>query len=304
GLVRPRNRTGILELVDRVIGGYHVRANLPSKPLIVALTIFSVLSFLSTDPVKWALRQDPSSHQEPVAARERHAALQRFAFIDATSPGAHVALAQHAADLDGIIGEWLTANLDGSISEVEDPEQDDANIPATLAIARRTPGLQILAMLSDQGGDAEQSNGIRAFAQLSNPMYRARLAREILALTRKYGFDGIVLNFENPVGVEETDFQTFLTELAAQLKPDKKIAVLAPGDWQIDYKALAARSALVIVELFNEGLTGASALAPKAWSEEVVGLRTSDIPAEKLVFAVASFGRDWTDGAGSEPVAF
>src|SRR5262249_46074741 len=199
---------------------------------------------------------------------------------------------------------WLTANLDGSISEVEDPEQDDANIPGALAIARRTPGLQILAMVSDQGGDAEQSNGIRAFAQLSNPMYRARLMREIMALTRKYGFDGIVLNFENPIGVEETDFQTFLTELAAQLKPDKKIAVLVPGDWQIDYKALAARSDLVIVELFNEGLTGPSALAPKAWSEEVVGLRTSDIPAEKLVFAVASFGRDWTDGAGSEPVAF
>jgi peptidoglycan-N-acetylglucosamine deacetylase len=277
-----------------------VLKGLPKSLLTAALTSSFILAFLSADSTGWAERRTTASQQEVQSARPNP--FQRFAFIDSTSPAARTALTEHAGELDGLIGEWLTANIDGTIAEADDPEQDDGNIGATLRIARRAQRLQILAMLSDQGNE----DGVeRAFARLSDQAFRIRLEQEIIGSMRKYGFDGLVVNFEDPIGVDEEAFRMFLAELATQLRPTKKtIAVLTPGDWPVDYKALAALTDFVIVQLFNESIPGSGPLAPKPWSDRTAMLRAADVPADKLVFAVASLGRDWVAETPSRPVPF
>jgi cellulose synthase/poly-beta-1,6-N-acetylglucosamine synthase-like glycosyltransferase/peptidoglycan/xylan/chitin deacetylase (PgdA/CDA1 family)/spore germination protein YaaH len=239
----------------------------------------------------------------------KHSALSaraspfRFAFMDSTSPAARAALAQHIDELDGLIGEWLSADAKGNLSELEDPDQNGANIAATLkTVAEAAQHLEIIALISDEPGKH------RAFAHLSNPKFRSKLERQIGESARKYDFDGILVNFEDPTGVDETALHKFIDELHAQFAPmNKKVGVVVPGDFPIDYAALASLSDLVVVELFNEGISKAGPLSPRTWWQRAAEARSASIPPEKLIFAIASTGRDWSEAAEdheSQPMSF
>jgi peptidoglycan-N-acetylglucosamine deacetylase len=221
----------------------------------------------------------------------------RFAFMDSTFKGDQLALGRHIKDLDGLIGNWLLANPDGTLTEQQEADPDD-NIDAVLRVARQGP-LQVLAMVSDE------DNEERGFARLSEPEIRSRLEREILSSVNKHGFDGVVINFSHPDGIDEPSMRTLITELRTQLMAARKtVAVFVPGDSTLDYKALASASDLIVVELFNENLLEPGPLASTTWSKRVAALRAADIPAKKLIFTLGSFGRDWIDKEDSQTISF
>lgn len=221
----------------------------------------------------------------------------RFAFMDGAFKSDQLALARHIRDLDGVIGDWLLANPDGTLTEQEAADPGD-NIDAVLKVARGRP-LQILAMVSDE------KEGQRVFARLSVPELRSRLERDIVGSVKKHDFDGVVINFSHPDGIDELSLRTLLTELKTQLMPaGKTVAVFVPGDSALDYKALASVSDLVVVELFNDNLPEPGPLASTSWSKRVAALRAADIPPKQLIFAAGSFGRDWIDEGDSQPISF
>ena len=121
---------------------------------------------------------------------------------------------------------------------------------------------------------------------------------------QNHGFDGVVINFSHPAGIDEVAVRTMLKELRTHLLPTKTVAVFVPGDAALDYKALAAACDLVIVELFNEDPAEPGPLALASWSKNAAALRASDIPKEKLIFAIGVFGKDWSDLGGSQPISF
>lgn len=226
----------------------------------------------------------------------------RFAFIDSTSEAARTALEKHIDDLDGIIGEWLDVNSVGKISEVQDPDQDDASPSATLEFVRAHRALTILALLSDDPGDS------RAFAHLGNPAFRYRMEQQVLDYVHRFNFDGILINFDDPRGADEIGLLQLLRELHAALSPlGKKIGVVLPGNWPVDYKAIGSLSDLVVIELYDEGRSEPGPLSPDPWWRRVIADRVQSIPSDKLIFSIASIGRDWTlvapDGE-SEPAPF
>ena len=221
----------------------------------------------------------------------------RLAFMDSTSEIAQAALIRHVRDLDGVIGDWLTANPDGTLTEEEEPTDPGNNIDAALRIARSRT-LQILAMVSDENGEQ------RGFTRLSDPKLRSKFEREIIGAVQNHGFDGVVINFSHPAGLDEVAVRTMLKELRTHLLPTKTVAVFVPGDAALDYKALAAACDLVIVELFNEDPAEPGPLALASWSKNAAALRASDIPIEKLIFAIGVFGKDWSNLGGSQPISF
>lgn len=226
----------------------------------------------------------------------------RLAFIDSTSERARTALARHIDDLDGVIGQWLQVDAAGKISEVQDPQQDDGNPFATLKYIRKTRPLIALALVSDDPG------GSRAFAHLGDPRFRSRLERQLVTSIKKFDFDGALINFDDPRAADEAGLVRLLSELRVTLAPlGKKIGVVLPADWPVDYSMLSSVADLVVVELYNEGHSDAGPLSPNAWWRRVIQERSQSIPADKLVFAVASMGRDWTPRApdgSSESVSF
>jgi cellulose synthase/poly-beta-1,6-N-acetylglucosamine synthase-like glycosyltransferase/peptidoglycan/xylan/chitin deacetylase (PgdA/CDA1 family) len=191
----------------------------------------------------------------------------------------------------------LTANPDGTLTEEEEPTDPGNNIDAALKVVR-SHSLQILAMVSD--GNAGQSS----FVRLSEPKLRSKFEREIIGAVQNHGFDGVVINFSHPAGIDEVAVRTMLKELRTHLLPTKTVAVFVPGDAALDYRALAAACDLVIVELFNEDPAEPGPLALASWSKNTAALRASDIPKEKLIFAIGVFGKDWSDLGGSQPISF
>jgi len=230
----------------------------------------------------------------------------RFAFVDSMAPEARAALAKHIQDLDGVIGEWLTVDSTGNVSDNEDPDQDDGNPSATLKFIRGVKPVIVFGQVSDLPSD--QPGGARAFQQLSDPYFRSRMEGELLKKLGKFNFDGLVINLDDPRGVDQSNVLKLLHELHASLSPlGKKIGVVLPGDWPLDYKRLSAAVDLVVVELYNEGGSQPGPLAADDWWRRVVAACVREIPIDKLIFAFASTGRDWTPVAEnkvSQPVSF
>jgi peptidoglycan-N-acetylglucosamine deacetylase len=234
--------------------------------------------------------RDENAHDSPLPLR--------FAFVDSTSETTQAVLARHIRDLDGIIGDWLVANPDGTLTEQEEPDDPGNNIKAALRVARSRQ-MQILAMVSEKDGVP------RSFTRLSEPAFRAKIELEIVKSMRSHGFDGVVINFSQTTGIDAVSVRTLLTELKTQLLPAKKtVAVFLPGESALDYAALASACDLVIVKLFRDGVAEAGPLAPIGWVKRVAALRSADIPAEKLIFAIGSFGRDWRDREEVSSVSF
>jgi cellulose synthase/poly-beta-1,6-N-acetylglucosamine synthase-like glycosyltransferase/peptidoglycan/xylan/chitin deacetylase (PgdA/CDA1 family) len=132
--------------------------------------------------------------------------------------------------------------------------------------------------------------------------------RRLLEKVEKFNLDGLLIDFDDPRGVEQSHLLQFLHELHASLSPlGKKIGVVLPGDWPLDYKTLSAAADLVVVELYNESGSQPGPLAANDWWRRVVAERVREIPIDKLIFSFASIGRDWTPAAGnglSQPVSF
>jgi peptidoglycan-N-acetylglucosamine deacetylase len=213
----------------------------------------------------------------------------RLAFMDSTSPEARIALEKHIDDLDGVIGEWLNVDADGKVSAEEDPDQDDASPLATIDLIRSTRPLTILALVSDDPGSD------RAFARLGDPQFRFRLEQQLLVSVKKYGFDGLLINFENLRNVDEAGLRSLISELRPSLTAaNRKIGVVLPGNQYLDYKALGALADLAVIELYDDTQPIGGPLSADPWWRRVIAERSKDIPAEKLVFAVASMGREWT----------
>ncbi len=256
-----------------------------------------LLALCLTMGVTTKVHDDGARRTQDQNVADHHSPL-RFAFMDSTSEIAQAALTRHIRDLDGVIGDWLTASPDGTLTEEEEPTDPGNNIDAALKVVR-SGSLQILAMVSD--GNAEQSS----FGRLSEPKFRSKFEQEVIGALQKHDVDGVVINFSHPTGIDEYAMRALLTELRTQLMlANKTVAVFVPGDAALNYKALAAACDLVIVELFNEELSGPGPLASTSWVKNTAALRTTDIPKEKLIFAIGVFGKDWIDLGDSRSISF
>ena len=104
--------------------------------------------------------RDENAHDSPLPLR--------LAFVDSTSETTQAVLARHIRDLDGLIGDWLVANPDGTLMEQEEPDDPGNNIEAALRVARLRQ-MQILAMVSEKDGVP------RSFTRLSEPAFRTKI---------------------------------------------------------------------------------------------------------------------------------
>jgi peptidoglycan-N-acetylglucosamine deacetylase len=220
----------------------------------------------------------------------------RLAFIDSTSPEARITLKKHLNDLDGVIGEWLNVDSDGNVSEEEDPGQDGGSPSATIDFIRARRPLTVLALVSDEPG----SN--RAFARLGDPSFRWRLEQQLLRSVGQFNFDGLLINFQDMQTADEAELRELIGELHDRLAArNKTIGVVLPADSFMDYKALGSRADMVVIKLYEDVHSSPGPLAPEWWSRRFIAERSRDIPADKLIFAVASTGREWSAAGDGAP---
>lgn len=142
---------------------------------------------------------------------------------------------------------------------------------------------------------------------INNPERRERHIRDLVALTVESGYAGIEIDYEMLKPQDRDAFSIFMAELARALHAQGKLLATAlhpktaePGaDWgpkAHDYVAIgkSADSIRIMAYDYHWATGPAGPIAPLPWYREVLTCAARDIPKEKLLMGLPTYGYDWT----------
>ncbi|UFJ41195.1 glycoside hydrolase family 18 [Brevibacillus humidisoli] len=146
-----------------------------------------------------------------------------------------------------------------------------------------------------------------AHAILTNPEAQSRLIGALLETVKKHRFAGVNLDFENVPASDRDAYTQFVKQLAERLHQQKKqlivsvpakTADLPSHSWTygFDYAGIGRYSDYVQVMTYDQHgpWSEAGPVAAYPWVDQVVGYTASQIPAEKILLGIPSYGYEWS----------
>lgn len=147
----------------------------------------------------------------------------------------------------------------------------------------------------------------RLHKMLNNNTLRDRHIEEIIAIMKKYNYDGIDLDYENIKEVDRDEFSEFVRLLAARVHEEKKFLTIAlhaktddKGKWHgpaaTDYAVMneAADRIMLMTYDYSWGTSPTPGnIAPVSWMREVLDYAVTKIDREKLLLGIHFYGYDW-----------
>ncbi len=135
-------------------------------------------------------------------------------------------------------------------------------------------------------------------AILNDSRKRTHFIESIVKSVKRYGFQGVNLDFEDLEDEWIPNYYAFADELYHRLHTEGLILaqVLVPYNQQISLDSLQAHSDLIFVEALNQHYeTGqAGAIADLGWVEKWMKSLSEKVSKEKMVLAMPAFGLDWS----------
>jgi len=150
---------------------------------------------------------------------------------------------------------------------------------------------------------------------ITSPKIRESHVAAIVSLVTSHGWAGIDIDYESLAAADRSAYSGFISGLARALHQARKqltVTVHAkvdePGDWSgaraQDWRALGVAADEVRVMAYDysteDSLPGP--IAPLPWVESVLQLAISEVPRDKLMLGVATYGYDWTSGKPGQSV--
>jgi spore germination protein len=202
---------------------------------------------------------------------------------------------------------WYAPAADGSIVHQEDGRVADSAAEVT---SLRASGALVVPALANYRNKQWDRSVIGPV--LVDPNLRRKHVDAVRTLVRNRGFDGIDIDYEHLAASDRVPFTAFVTALADALHADGKVlsVTLHPKSWEPgpqpknqaqDYAAIgrAADEVRIMLYDYHWDTSGPGALAPISWLRQVMGWARTQVPPQKLVLGVATYGYDWVGKRGT-----
>jgi spore germination protein len=144
---------------------------------------------------------------------------------------------------------------------------------------------------------------------ISTPQMRATHITAIIDLVTSHRWAGIDIDYESLQAADRDAYSAFIRDLATALhQRGKRLSVTVhakisePGDWSgaraQNWRALgqSADEVRVMAYDYSTEESPPGPIAPRNWVQSVLQLAVSEIPREKIMLGVATYGYDWAGG--------
>lgn len=201
---------------------------------------------------------------------------------------------------------WYYLNDDGSIGVSTGGEnQGFVNELHTL-------GIKVIPSITNSFKDALASN------VMGDEGKRTNFVKKIMALVKKFNYDGFDIDFEGLKLTNKDNFIALLNALSIELHKENKFLTVAvqaksadPGPWETvqsqDWKKIALavdRFRIMAYDEHYSGSTTAGAIASKPWLQTILDFAKGQVPADKLVIGMPLYGYNWGDTEKTYAVTF
>lgn len=146
---------------------------------------------------------------------------------------------------------------------------------------------------------------------LSNQSRRQLLIRNLVEVVKRDGYDGVNIDFEFIAAADAAYFTNFLQELKKALGGNKTLSVAVfartgQENWQNGYQydkiGAVADRVVVMAYDYHYKTSAPGAVAPLWWVEQVTDYMVKQIPREKILLGMPTYGYDWPEGENATTV--
>ncbi len=269
----------------------------PSLPKLTTPTAFKPLS-KPDQPLDFKSKKKKKRKNEAV----RKAPIQnqvRAGFYVNWDLESYFSLRNNITKMNMVIPEWLF--MDTSSENII--PQIDQRAFALMDSSKA----KILPLLTNNDGDDWHDSIINVIVQ--SPHKRTLFIGQLLSILRKYGFDGVCIDFEDLYHLKDNDqLVDFHRELYDSLHANHMLATQCVPPYNSDYKVseLHKFNDYIFVMAYDQHYphTKPGPVSDGKWVEQVLDLFTNKIESDKFVLCLAGYGYDWLKGSTGVDVTY
>jgi spore germination protein YaaH len=215
---------------------------------------------------------------------------------------------------EGVLTEvspaWYEPEASGRIIFASPQAEQSASAIETQATSLR---LTIMPSIANYRGTRWDSALIHQL--ITDPQARPAHIMAVVNLVQSHQWAGIDLDYESLRGADRGAYSAFIRDLAAALhQAHKRLSVTVhaktaePGDWSgaqaEDWQALGDSADEIRVMAYDYATETSSPgpIAPATWVESVLRLAVAEIPHDKILLGVGTYGYDWISGHQGQDV--
>ena len=238
----------------------------------------------------------------------------RAAFYVNWDAASYSSLKEYVRQIDLLFPEWLhVITPDGKIKGITPANQlfdvvgrdgkaqsvDDKVMPLLKAEKAATEVFPLVNNYDPTTGQWLKNVG----DFLNNADSRTAFTQQLVAFLNSGKYGGVSLDFEEIPENAQPGLRALVTELDQAIRPGKRVYINVPvDDNDFDYKFLAAHTDGLILMIYDQhhSESAPGPVAGQDWYVKNLKAAVAQIPKDKIICAIGSYGYDWTTQAGKK----
>ncbi len=221
--------------------------------------------------------------------------FERVAFYVNWEDNSWVSLKRNLGNFDTLIAEWL--HLSDAHGAVIVDDQYKQDIALSYVRAHR-PDMPVIALINNFHDNIWDTPMIRGM--LKDSVARQHCIDGIEQFVKRWQLAGVSIDFEAVPNDAQHDLVLFMQELYARFHPQHlHVSQSVPvDDEHFEFAQLAQNTDYLILMAYDENASDnpAGPVASQEWFVSSLRLRLKNIPAEKMMVGIGSYGYDWVHG--------